>query len=139
MDQVATLNDERDWRNGMRVKLLNRVVISMTLHLYFWPKRAPTLFYLLQGKYGQRRQAWRGYDSEKNSTSRGSDHTGDEENHNLSEHHDDTPDEEVSGVTSFFKHMSIFSVKAIESILLTDFLSADYIHFLSREPCYELL
>ncbi|XP_059437170.1 la-related protein 6A [Corylus avellana] len=68
---VATLNDERDWRNGMRVKLLNRV-----------------------GKYGQRRQAWRGYDSEKNSTSRGSDHTGDEENHNLSEHHDDTPDEE---------------------------------------------
>jgi La-related protein 7 len=68
---VATLNDEQDWRNGMRVKLLKRM-----------------------GKYGQRRQAWRGSDSERNSTSRGSDHTGDEENHNLSEHHDDTPDEE---------------------------------------------
>ncbi|XP_042941513.1 la-related protein 6A [Carya illinoinensis] len=68
---VATLNDEMDWRNGMRVKLLKRVV-----------------------KYGQRKNAWRGSDSEKNSTSRGSDHTGDEENHNLSEHHDDTPDEE---------------------------------------------
>lgn len=38
MNQVATLNDERDWRNGMRVKLLNRVVISMTLHLYFLAK-----------------------------------------------------------------------------------------------------
>ncbi|KAM4101188.1 hypothetical protein ACB094_05G124700 [Castanea mollissima] len=79
---VATLNDEQDWRNGMRVKPLNRV-----------------------GKYGQRRQPWRGSDSERNNTSRGSDseknstswgsdHTGDEENHNLSEHHDDIPDEE---------------------------------------------
>ncbi|KAB1221339.1 La-related protein 6A [Morella rubra] len=68
---VATLNDERDWRSGMRVKLLKRVV-----------------------KYGQRRQVWRAPDSEKNSNSRGSDHTGDEENHNWSEHHDDTQDEE---------------------------------------------
>merc|ERR1712183_166020 len=35
-----------------------------------------------------------GSDSERNSTSRGSDHAVDEENHNLSEHHDDIPDEE---------------------------------------------
>ncbi|EOY27718.1 Translation initiation factor eIF-2B subunit delta, putative isoform 2 [Theobroma cacao] len=61
---VATLNDEQDWRNGMR------------------------------SKYGQRRQAWRGSDPEKNSTGRASDQTGDEENNTSSEHHEDIPDEE---------------------------------------------
>ncbi|XVF27340.1 hypothetical protein REPUB_Repub14bG0098800 [Reevesia pubescens] len=68
---VTTLNDEHDWRNGMRVKLLKRM-----------------------GKYGQRRQAWRGSDSEKNSNARPSDQTGDEENNISSEHHEDIPDEE---------------------------------------------
>ncbi|KAJ9153187.1 hypothetical protein P3X46_026653 [Hevea brasiliensis] len=67
---VATLNNEQDWRNGMRVKLLKRM-----------------------GKYGQRKQAWRDADAEKNSTSRPSNQTEDE-NHHCSEHHDDTPDEE---------------------------------------------
>ncbi|KAK6268491.1 hypothetical protein QUC31_012651 [Theobroma cacao] len=75
---VATLNDEQDWRNGMRVKLLKRV-----------------------SKYGQRRQAWRGSDPEKNSTGRASDQTGDEENNTSSEHHEDIPDEEV-GSTFFY-------------------------------------
>ncbi|XWS18625.1 hypothetical protein CRYUN_Cryun32bG0061000 [Craigia yunnanensis] len=68
---VTTLNDEQDWRNGMRVKLLNRM-----------------------GKYGQRRQAWRGSDPEKDSNARASDQTGDEENNTSSEHHEDIPDEE---------------------------------------------
>lgn len=68
---VATLNNEDDWRNGMRVKLLKPMV-----------------------KYGQRNKAWREPDLEKNSNVQGSDQAGDEENHNLSEHHDETPDEE---------------------------------------------
>ncbi|XP_048323577.1 la-related protein 6A [Ziziphus jujuba] len=68
---VATLNNEQDWRNGMRVKLLKRM-----------------------GKYGQRKQTWRASDSEKNHTTRLSDRMGYEENHNSVEHHDDTPDEE---------------------------------------------
>ncbi|KDP37969.1 hypothetical protein JCGZ_04612 [Jatropha curcas] len=68
---VATLNNEQDWRNGLRVKLLKRM-----------------------GKYGQRRQAWREPDTEKNNTGRGSNQMGDEENHNSSEHHDETHDEE---------------------------------------------
>ncbi|XP_038719719.1 la-related protein 6A-like isoform X2 [Tripterygium wilfordii] len=65
---VATLTNEDDWRNGMRVKL-----------------------YKIMGKNAHRKQAWRGSDSQKNSTAHA---TGDEENHNLSEHHDDSPDEE---------------------------------------------
>ncbi|GLT59841.1 hypothetical protein SLA2020_326380 [Shorea laevis] len=68
---VATLNDEQDWRNGMRVKLLKRM-----------------------GKYGQRRQTWRGSDPVKNGDGQSSDHVGDEENNGISEHHDDIPDEE---------------------------------------------
>ncbi|XVF25484.1 hypothetical protein REPUB_Repub13aG0216300 [Reevesia pubescens] len=68
---VTTLNDEHDWRNGIHVKLLKRL-----------------------GKYGQRRQAWRGSDPEKNSNSLTSDQTGDEENNTSSEHHEDMADEE---------------------------------------------
>ncbi|XWS12373.1 hypothetical protein CRYUN_Cryun37aG0084300 [Craigia yunnanensis] len=68
---VTTLNDEHDWRNGMHVKLLKQM-----------------------GKYGQRRQAWRGSDPEKNSNARASDQTGDVENNTSSEHHEDIPDEE---------------------------------------------
>lgn len=65
---VATLNNEQDWRNGLRVKHLKRM-----------------------GKYGQRRQE---SDVEKNSTGRPSNQPVDEENRHCSEHHDDTPDEE---------------------------------------------
>ncbi|KAI5331962.1 hypothetical protein L3X38_022089 [Prunus dulcis] len=70
---VTTLNNEEDWRNGMRVKHLKQM-----------------------GKYGQRKQAWRGFDSEKSSGNRTSDQTGGEENQNASEHHNDTrtPDDE---------------------------------------------
>ncbi|KDO78159.1 hypothetical protein CISIN_1g042134mg [Citrus sinensis] len=31
LDQVATLNDEQDWRNGMRVKLLKRMLTGANL------------------------------------------------------------------------------------------------------------
>ncbi|XP_008225473.1 PREDICTED: la-related protein 6A [Prunus mume] len=70
---VTTLNNEEDWRNGMRVKHLKQM-----------------------GKYGQRKQAWRGFDSDKSSGNRTSDQAGGEENHNASEHHNDTrtPDDE---------------------------------------------
>ncbi|KAJ8762067.1 hypothetical protein K2173_006669 [Erythroxylum novogranatense] len=69
---VATLNNEQDWRNGMRVKLITRV-----------------------GKYGTRKQSWREHDSEKNGAGHASSQTGDEVNHNFSEHPSDTPEEEV--------------------------------------------
>ncbi|XP_057465579.1 la-related protein 6A isoform X2 [Actinidia eriantha] len=62
---VALLNDEQDWRYGMRVKLLKRV----------------------------KKQGWRETDSEKNRNVQASDQAGDEENHS-SEHLDDTHDEE---------------------------------------------
>ncbi|KAK7303125.1 hypothetical protein RJT34_14026 [Clitoria ternatea] len=68
---VAMLNDEQDWRNGMHVKLLKRM-----------------------GKYGHKKQAWRGPNSEKNSSNHVSDQTGDEENHGSNEHHEDTHEEE---------------------------------------------
>ncbi|XP_044461887.1 la-related protein 6A-like isoform X2 [Mangifera indica] len=66
---VVTLNNEQDWRNGMRVKLLKRA------------------------KYGQRKQGWR-VDSERSNTGRASEPSADEENNNLSENQDDTHDEE---------------------------------------------
>ncbi|PON44273.1 Nucleotide-binding alpha-beta plait domain containing protein [Trema orientale] len=68
---VATLNNEQDWRSGMRVKFLKQMA-----------------------KHGQRKQIWRGPDSEKNHESQLPDRTRDEGYHNSSEHHDDTPDEE---------------------------------------------
>ncbi|XP_057465578.1 la-related protein 6A isoform X1 [Actinidia eriantha] len=67
---VALLNDEQDWRYGMRVKLLKRV-----------------------NNHGQKKQGWRETDSEKNRNVQASDQAGDEENHS-SEHLDDTHDEE---------------------------------------------
>ena len=48
-----------------------------------------------QAKHGQRKQAWRDPISEKNHASQLPDRNRDEVNHNSSEHHDDTPDEEV--------------------------------------------
>ncbi|XP_004293591.1 PREDICTED: uncharacterized protein LOC101309803 [Fragaria vesca subsp. vesca] len=73
---VAILNNEEDWRNGMRVKLLKQM-----------------------SKYGQsaqRRQSRGGFDSEKSSSIRTSE-AGIEETHNASEHHNGTPDEEDGG------------------------------------------
>ncbi|XLR46002.1 hypothetical protein S83_030662 [Arachis hypogaea] len=67
---VALLNDEQDWRNGMRVKLLKKM-----------------------GKYGHKKQAWKVANSEKNSSSHVSEQT-DEENHSSNELHEDTHDEE---------------------------------------------
>ncbi|KAI4298261.1 hypothetical protein L6164_031839 [Bauhinia variegata] len=69
---VATLNNEQDWRNGLRVKFLKQM-----------------------GKYGQRKQVRKASDSEKSNSSRKPDKTGDEENHSSNEHHEDTHDEEV--------------------------------------------
>ncbi|XP_039033955.1 la-related protein 6A-like isoform X2 [Hibiscus syriacus] len=68
---VTTFNDERDWRNGMHVKLLKRM-----------------------GKYAPRKQPWRGPEPEKNCNARASDQTGDDENHTLSQHHEGLPDVE---------------------------------------------
>lgn len=69
---VASLNNEQDWRSGMRVKVLKRMA-----------------------RHGQKKQPWRAPDSEKNHAGRLPDRTGDEGNHNSSEHHNETPDEEV--------------------------------------------
>ncbi|RDX62945.1 La-related protein 6A, partial [Mucuna pruriens] len=49
------------------------------------------------GKYGHKKQAWKGSNSEKNSSSHVSEQTGDEENHGSNEHHEDTPEEEDKG------------------------------------------
>ncbi|KVH88325.1 la-related protein 6A isoform X2 [Cynara cardunculus var. scolymus] len=69
-DAVATLNNEQDWRHGMRVKLLKRRV-----------------------KTPQRKK---GHDSEKKSNAQ-ADPPGDKENQQSSEHHDDPPNEEHDG------------------------------------------
>jgi len=65
---AATLNNEQDWRNGMRVKLLKRRV----------------------KKNAQRKK---GHDSEKRSSVQ-ADSLGDKESKQSSEHHDATPNEE---------------------------------------------
>ncbi|KAE8720020.1 phospho-N-acetylmuramoyl-pentapeptide-transferase-like protein isoform X1 [Hibiscus syriacus] len=68
---VTTFNDERDWRNGVHVKLLKRT-----------------------SKYAPRRQPWRGPEPEKNSNARASDQIGNYENHTPSQHHEGLPDVE---------------------------------------------
>ena len=64
----------------------------------------------LQSKHGQRKQHWRGHDPDKNctgriadqngpdknSSGRITDQNGDEEIQDITEHHDDVPDEEVN-------------------------------------------
>ncbi|KAK2401096.1 RNA-binding protein [Trifolium repens] len=103
---VAMLNNEQDWRNGMRVKFLSRM-----------------------GKYVHNKQAWKGSNSDKNSSSHASEKnssshvteknmsshvsekkssshvseknssshvsekTGDEENHGSHDHHEDMPED----------------------------------------------
>ncbi|XP_058201203.1 la-related protein 6A isoform X2 [Rhododendron vialii] len=67
---VAMLNNEQDWRYGMRVKLLKRA------------------------KHGQKKKGWREVDFEKNSNVHASDPAGGEENHNLSDHLDERHNEE---------------------------------------------
>ncbi|KAL2341142.1 hypothetical protein Fmac_009082 [Flemingia macrophylla] len=74
---VSMFNNEQDWRNGMQVKLLKRMV-----------------------KYGHKKQAWKGSNSEKNSSSHVSEQTGDEEHHGSNEHHEDTLEEEAFSVSS---------------------------------------
>lgn len=48
---------------------------------------------MIQGKYGHKKQAWKGHHSEKNSSR--PEQTGDEENHGSNDHHEDTHEEEV--------------------------------------------
>lgn len=57
--------------------------------------------FIMQNKYGHRKQAWKGPDSDKNSTSRVSELT-DEEHHSSNEHNEDTPDEEVCILAFWF-------------------------------------
>ncbi|XP_024011025.1 la-related protein 6A [Eutrema salsugineum] len=77
---AATLNNEQDWRNGLRVKLLEQA-----------------------GKFAQRRPARREVDTEKDSTGRVHDKTGGEENKKSNEHqhhrhhHSDTPADDEGG------------------------------------------
>lgn len=66
---VATLNNEQDWRYGMRVKLLKR-----------------------KGKHAQKKKV---PDSEQPSNVQAPDLPVGEENHHSNEQHDDTPNEEI--------------------------------------------
>lgn len=67
---VAILNDEQDWRFGLRVKLLKKM-----------------------NKPGQSKKGWRDPDSDRNNNIQASDLAVNEENH-LSEHHVDSQEEE---------------------------------------------
>lgn len=60
---------------------------------------------MIQGKYGHKKQAWKGHHSEKNSSR--PEQTGDEENHGSNEHREDAHEEEVCIVHLFFTISSI--------------------------------
>ncbi|CAI9773271.1 unnamed protein product [Fraxinus pennsylvanica] len=68
---VVTLNNEQDWRFGLRVKLLKKA-----------------------SKPGQKKKNWRESEPEKSSNTQMSAPARNEENHYSSEHHDDSHDEE---------------------------------------------
>ncbi|VFR03058.1 unnamed protein product [Cuscuta campestris] len=67
---VATLNDEKDWRFGLRVKLLKKEI-----------------------KRGQKKKVWRESDSDRHACGQSSDQAVDEENCHPSEHHGDSHQE----------------------------------------------
>lgn len=93
------LNNEQDWRYGMRVKLLKRAVLHIfTFYSRFWNKMKDFSFsyFFLQAKHGQKKKGWREVDFDKNSNVHASDPAGGEENHNLSDHLDERHNEEVS-------------------------------------------
>nr|GME07763.1 la-related protein 6A [Ipomoea batatas] len=69
---VATLNNEQDWRFGLRVKLLKKAA----------------------NKRGQKKKVWRESDPDRHTCGQASDQAIDEENHHPSEHHGDSHDEE---------------------------------------------
>jgi len=69
---VKVLNNEHDWRNGLRVKLFK-----------------------IPNKPAQKKKVWREADYEKNYVVQASDQAVHEENHQLSDHRDDLHDEEV--------------------------------------------
>ncbi|XP_042005150.1 la-related protein 6A-like [Salvia splendens] len=66
---VATLNNEQDWRYGLRVKLLKK-----------------------PNNPGQKKKVWRELEPEKGSTVQTTEPFASEENHDASEHHDDPHD-----------------------------------------------
>ncbi|KAI3456018.1 hypothetical protein Pfo_012681 [Paulownia fortunei] len=68
---AATLNNEQDWRYGLRVKPLKKL-----------------------NKPGQKKKIWRESEPEKGSTVQTSEPAGNAENHYASEQHDDSHDEE---------------------------------------------
>ncbi|KAG9129418.1 hypothetical protein Leryth_018482 [Lithospermum erythrorhizon] len=69
---VEALNNEHDWRNGLRVKLLKNL-----------------------NKPGQKKKVWREADPEKNPLVQASDQAAHDDNHQFSDHQDDSHDEEV--------------------------------------------
>lgn len=68
---VAMLNNEQDWRYGMRVKLLKQ-----------------------PSKHGQKKKGWREADFERNNNGHASDPVGSEENHNLIDQTDERHNQE---------------------------------------------
>ncbi|XP_042479386.1 la-related protein 6A [Macadamia integrifolia] len=72
---VATLNDENNWRTGMRVKLLIKIM----------------------GKFGLSKKGCKGTTSEKNRNAPMSEAVGDDEPLKSTDHHDETPEQEEEG------------------------------------------
>ncbi|KAL0889291.1 hypothetical protein Bca101_013274 [Brassica carinata] len=92
---AATLNNDQDWRNGLRVKLLEQAFVQ----------RRPARKEVDPEKdnAAQRRPARKEIDPEKDNTGRVHDQTGGEENKNANEHqhhrhhHSDTPADNDGG------------------------------------------
>ncbi|CAI9087964.1 OLC1v1022179C1 [Oldenlandia corymbosa var. corymbosa] len=76
---VSSLNNEQDWRYGLRVKLL---------------KKKTKTEGKAEGKTETRKKVWQEVDDDKNSTGQATNSVVEEENHCSSDHHDDSHDEE---------------------------------------------
>lgn len=103
----------------MRVKFLNRMVSCSYLFL----SGKLTVIgvdgdFMVQGKNGHKKQAWKGSNTEKNSSSHVAEQTRDEENHGSHEHHEDTPKEEVCA--AFVFHLGSILASIIGSFPFQD-------------------
>ena len=111
---MATLNDETDWRNGLRVQLLQNCKVVMHAFLPFFLYLVTTFFNFIfcQGSaFG--RKVWREVDSDKSGNARVTVLTKDEGKKHSTEHHDDSLDDKASNI--FFSFV-FFHLEALEVI-----------------------
>lgn len=100
LTQVATLNDEKNWRTGMRVELLLKRMVTCRLPFFFSFLFFLFFFFaikciLFQEKYGLVQKGHKGTFSEKNNDIQTAEMTGDGKRMKSVDYHDEMAEKVV--------------------------------------------